>query len=63
MCKYIGGPKIKQIFLRMNIFVIEYLNIFEYPNLCYTLYHVNMGNTNGMILPTYEGSVINEATM
>ena len=30
MSKYICGSKIKQICLRMNIFVNKYLNIFEY---------------------------------
>ena len=37
MSKYICGSKIKQIYQLMNIFVIKYLNIFEYPNIRYTL--------------------------
>ena len=35
--EYIFGPKIKQIFWTMNIFVNNYPNIFEYPNICCTL--------------------------
>ena len=37
MSKYILGPKILQLFLRMNLLIKLYFNTFEYPNICYTL--------------------------
>ena len=39
-----------QIFEQMNIFVKKYLNIFEYPNICYTLIRRMLVNKNFMIV-------------
>ena len=40
--KYIWMVKIVRIFLNINIFVTSYLNIFEYPNILYTLVWIGL---------------------
>ena len=47
--------KNSQIFERMNIFVNKYLNIFEYPNICYTLVYFAHRKKNNFKSRGYSG--------
>ena len=44
MFQYVCGPKIKQLFLRINIFVKKYSNIQIYLNICQTLSQIKLEN-------------------
>ena len=51
-----------RIFRQMNIFVNKYSNIFEYPNICYTLVQFNLVKDSVAILPCFTMTVKGQLT-